>query len=507
MPPPSAVRADASAREALLRLEQRPDGLRAMGTLSCALGHRFEDERGRTQGAFVSWHWDDATGLTVETDRYGMRPAYWGRRGGTFVLAPTVQGVLRAGIPSDPDPVATGTLLRAGYLVGDDTVFLHVRRVPPGARVVMRDGLPEIAGEPFTVARATRTRPEILDEYVERMRVSIRRRLPEKRYLHGLSGGRDSRHLLLALVEAGASPEAIVTARHYPPRPDEDARVAALIAERLEIPHRIIDQPPDRFAAEIRKNELTGFSSHDWHAWGVALGEYMGAHTPVMYDGLGGDTLSMGRYLDDRQVQLYAAGDLDGVAELLLGSHEATLGTLLAPGLLREASRGACRERLVGELARHADAANPVRSFRFWNFNRRKIAPAVFGLFGRTGVRLPYLDHDLFDLLASVPPEELARDGGHLHTEAILRGYPEHADLPFEDKDAPRRDDDDHVRRLAVRVARYLLANSAGDGTLLRRSAVLPRALRGLVDRGYRRELARTAPVTIFLTQVSLLGR
>ena len=498
---------DMSGREGFLRLQRRPDGVRASGVRSCVLGHRFEDEHGRAQGEFVAWEWDDAEGLRLESDRYGMRPAYWGRHGDTFVLAPTVEGVLAGGIPADPDPVAIGVLLRTGYLLGDDTVFRHVRRVPPSAEVRLRAGLPELAGGPFTVGRGTRTRQAILDGYVERMRASIRRRLPAGPYLHGLSGGRDSRHLLFALVEAGAPPEAIVTARHYPPRPDEDARVAALIAGRLGIPHRVLDQPPERLRQELRKNPLTGFSSPDWHAWGVALGEYMGAHTPVMFDGLGGDTLSMGRYLDARQVERLAAGDLAGVAELLLGDREATLGTLLAPGLARDAGRDVCRDRLVEELARHVDAANPARSFRFWNFNRRKIAPAVFGLFRGTSVRMPYLDHDLFDLLASIPPEELGRDGGHLHTEAILRGYPEHADLPFEDKGAPRRDDAALVRRYGREVARYLLARGAGDGTLLRSSAVLPRALRGLVDRGYRRELVRTAPVTVFLTQLSSVMR
>jgi asparagine synthetase B (glutamine-hydrolysing) len=507
MPSPRVGRADPRTPGVFLRLRSGPEGPLATGARSCVLGHPFEDERGRTQGVFARWEWDEGGGLRVDSDRYGVYPAYWGRHGEVFAIGSTVEAVLRAGIPPEPDPVALAVLLRTGYLVGDDTVFRHVRRVPPEATVRTRDGLPELAGGPFTVSRTSRSRSEVLDEYVARVRVAVQRRLPSEPFLHMLSGGRDSRHLLFALVEAGARPEAVVTAEHYPPRSNEDARVAALVAAHLGLPHRILAQPRDRLRQELRKNVRTNFSCHEWHAWGVVLGEYVGRHTPVSFDGLGGDTLSMGRYLDARQVELYGRGDLEGMAESLLRDQEATLKALLEPELLAAASRDAARARLVEELSLHSGAANPVRSFRFWSFSRRKIAPAALGLFAGTRVRAPYLDHDVFDLLASVAPEELSDADGHLHTEAILRGYPEHAHLEFEDKRAPSRDDAAHVRRYALQVAAYLLRTGAGGAGTLRTSAVAPRALRALADWSYHRELVRTAPVTVFLTQVGRLLR
>ena len=59
---------------------------------------------------------------------------------------------------------------------------------------------------------------------------------------------------------------------------------------------------------------------------------------------------------------------------------------------------------LRAELAKHADAPNPVASFFFWNRTRREVSLIPYGLL-RTipTVHSPFLDHDLYDLMTSLP--------------------------------------------------------------------------------------------------------
>src|SRR5690606_38045443 len=137
-----------------------------------------------------------------------------------------------------------------------------------------------------------------LEAYIETFREAIARRLPDAPYVHPLSGGRDSRHILFALVEAGVPPSEVVTLAHVPPKADEDARVAALVAERLGLPHRLLSRSVRPIEDELRKNRLTHFAAPFTHTWATPLVDHLAAYDGVLFDGFGGDVLSMGRYLE-----------------------------------------------------------------------------------------------------------------------------------------------------------------------------------------------------------------
>ena len=78
-----------------------------------------------------------------------------------------------------------------------------------------------------------------------------------------LSGGKDSRHLLLELHAARCYPDACITVKHYPPRPNADADIAAEITAALALPHVILDPPADRVEAEWAKNRAIGLCSYE----------------------------------------------------------------------------------------------------------------------------------------------------------------------------------------------------------------------------------------------------
>src|SRR5262249_4477166 len=139
-----------------------------------------------------------------------------------------------------------------------------------------------------------------------------------------LSGGRDSRHILLELHEQAHRPQLCVTARLYPPRNDEDARVAASVAAALGLPHVVLEQG-ERFDAELQKNVATSFCAEE-HSWALVLADFLRRRAGTVYDGIGGDVLSAGLFLTARRIALYEAGKLPELAEHLVPRHSPVLG-------------------------------------------------------------------------------------------------------------------------------------------------------------------------------------
>jgi hypothetical protein len=113
----------------------------------------------------------------------------------------------------------------------------------------------------------------------------------------------------------------------------------------------------------------------------------------------------------------------------------------------------------------------------------------------------PFLDHDLFDFLSSLPAAFFVDHT--FHSDTIRYAYPEYADLPFADT-VPAPDHTAAFRGLARAVA--VDALSRGRSGLLRRSFVLPRLARCLVDSSYAPAATWLGGISIYLLQLERAG-
>ncbi len=172
---------------------------------------------------------------------------------------------------------------------------------------------------------------------------------------------------------------------------------------------------------------------------------------------------------------------------------------MLAPGLYRELTRERAVARLAKEIAKHANAANPVGSFFLHNRTRREIALGPYALMRDVTAFAPYLDRDLFDCLSALPAELLMDRA--LHTDAIARAWPAHAHLPYERKGLPT-EDRWAQRRFAASLAAAALRGSSRS--MLRRSTLLP-SLAATVADGSSRRLWH-AVLVLFLDQIAELA-
>ncbi len=473
------------------------------GDASRFFGHRLPSTvYERPDGIYAEWHWDGQR-LIVSNDRYGFYPLFYFAVQDEIAVSTSIAALIAAGAPTDFDEAGLAVFLRLGHFLGDDTPFKAIRLLPPDASFEWRDGRLEVSGKVPSIKPQQLKRDEVIDTYILLFRRAIERRLPDGPCAVPISGGRDSRHILLELCASGHPPDVCTTVRHYPPRSDSDAEVASMLAAALEVKHVVLEQSDSRLRAEVRKNLLTHFCSLE-HGWVMVMADYLRGKANTVYDGVAGDVLSAGHFLDERRLAFYEAGDSAGLAEYLFSIEDSVSDTALKSLLTAEQYQKLGYElaahHLTKEIEKHLHAPNPVASFFFWNRTRRVAAISPYGLFNSIpNVYSPFTDHEVYDFLASLPAS-LFLDH-QLHTDAIARAYPQYAHVPYEKKNyavVNRR----HYRRLALDVGRYYLAQRS---TAIRESFLLPRLLKCAV--GGDEAITWLAPLTIYLSQLESIAR
>ena len=401
------------------------------GTPTVELGHRvYADE-----GSWASWHWDGEA-LTAANDRQGFLPLFYSApsQSELWVSASPIQ-LINQGVPATLDFDALGVFMRLGFFLANDTPFQGIKVLPPGATLTWRPGRLSIQTAPRAIKPYTGTRDAALDDFITLFRGAMEKRPPtDSRFVLPLSGGRDSRHILLELVKRGWSPTACLTLGANAGGPGTDAAVTAELTHALGIAHRILPRHAGAgVRAEFTKNVLTHMCA-DEHDWFMPLATRLPGLTRCTYSGVAGTwEPDGGTPLTARISELLDRGDLEPVPDLLLahfGADEQKLNTLLTARQQEQMPVERVRGRLKEEISRHMGSPNPLGSFWFWNRERREHGLAAHGvLAGVPTVHMPFLDNDIVEHMQSLPTNFL-RDAS-FHTDAVLRAYPEFAKIPF----------------------------------------------------------------------------
>jgi asparagine synthase (glutamine-hydrolysing) len=441
----------------------------------CQLGHRLPSRTpGHPDGVFAGWSWDGRV-LDVEHDRYGLYPLFYYARGEEFAVAPSIVTLLQEGAVPDLDPEALAVFLQLGFFIDDETPFKHIKAVPPSARFAW-DGKLFVRPHRDLGDRRDVSRDEALRTYAELFRDAVRRRLPSGPVVLPLSGGRDSRHILLELWEAGVRPESCVTAIRYG-RGNNDVEVAGMLTRALGVDHVVLERAP-RVQAELEKNLATSFCA-DEHAWLMPLARHLNGRPVEIYDGIAGDVLSASLFQKPAWLELYRGGRFVELAKTLVGKRRD--GIVGLPGADTRRLADEALERIAVELRRYEDTTNPCTMFFFWNRTRREIALAPFSILaGVETCFCPYLDHELYDFLTSLPPE-ITIDRS-FHTDTIALAHPSAQKVPYA---VPgRRRVDASLAAFGAGVVGYGLRTPRRRGGML---ALLRAQLAGLVPQEDRR--------------------
>ncbi len=413
--------------------------------------HRVDRSDGIRDGIWSQWDWDGQR-VTAKNCRFGIVALYYFQSEQEFCISDSISTLLERGAPRELDDFGMAVFIRRLNFVGNDTPFKAIRCLPPNAQLTWENGKLTLEQEPFHAKPQHLKHDAILDGIHELFAQSISRRLPRTdRFTVPLSGGKDSRRILFELARQKHLPEFCVTALHPPPRANEDAKVAAMITERLGIEHRLIPTEWATWDLERYKNGKIDFLTPE-HTWVVPMSKYLGTAVDTSYDGLNIDCNLFG----EKRAQLFADGKLTELAVDFLGDSEALLSRTLSADSYRLLSRDKAVHRMTEELKLHVDEACPTSNFLFWSRMRRAVAPVPFGLLNEIEtVQVPYLDKEYFEFVMSIPEPILV--GSHVYKDAIAKSYPELEDIPYADSSlstAPnRKHNRSYLTRLGVNLA------------------------------------------------------
>lgn len=293
-----------------------------------------------------------------------------------------------AGKDSTVDPIGLATVLRLGYALGTRTVLAGV-----STDAVVPDG--------FADARAPSQ-----DELVELVLTATRDRLAGTSPTVLLSGGRDSRLILLSMHQIGARPSAILTLAQ--PGAASDCAIAHRIAGAIGEP--ISSVVPSAFdgVRELDRHERQSFQSLE-HGWFVDLAARVHAGGGPVTDGIGAGVLSTGSLLEAEPIAHWRAGEIAALFDWT-ASHGAYASEAFLAAAAAEGFPIAPREAVLAEfesvLASLANTPNPLGMYSLLHWTRRGISASAYGLLPHDRVATPLYDERLCRAVAAIPMDE-----------------------------------------------------------------------------------------------------
>ena len=388
---------------------------------------------------------------TLAVDPVGLFPLCYAVRGGTLLFS-SHQTLLRAllGPDAGPDIQAALEFLVAGHPLGDKTLLEGVCMLPPGTRLVCRDGgvhlssyaKPWSASGPPALASAA----DLLHERLVHKRDRYAR-LSGDPVIGFLSGGWDSRLLVALFAEAGRISHTLTTRQkvRFGGRFVSEERIAAEVAALLHVENRFV-APRYRDPSNLHRRSALLDCATWFHDWSFAMAEEVPEGRFLMLDGLLGDILLRALFLDDELATAQEAGDRSALCRILhrrfvRGFNPYTPGldawsAVLRPEILQSFS-DRLRESLEDEICGidHPEAAT---LFFLQNRSRRAIAPLPRLVFGRKGdVHLPFCDPGFVRAALSLPLG--ARRDGSVYRDLLDRARPGLAAIPSTNEKDPAR--------------------------------------------------------------------
>jgi len=404
----------------------------------------------RLRGMFAFALWDARRErLLLARDRLGVKPLYYWQRGDRVAFASELKSLLQLpDLPREVDPEALDLYLTYGYVPAPRSVFRGVRKLPPAHVLVLdRAGLRVERYWDFVPAeRPSGTLRDAVTELRERLRGAVRSHLVSDVPVGAfLSGGLDSSTVVALMSREGTRPVRTFSIGFREARFDE-LPYARLVARRYDTEHRELVVEP---GAARRLPELLSHFDEPF-ADSSAIPTYLVSelarqHVTVVLTGDGGDEVFCG-YEWQRRHQLLQRlyrlpAPLRAWAPRLAGLVPPGRWRQRAEGLLADVRLGPAegylrrmtlfdaprrRELYHGDLRRALDGHDSLAALRGWlealphaDFrNRMLYADTHFycpedcltkvdrmTMAWSLEARVPLLDHELVEFMATVPPQ------------------------------------------------------------------------------------------------------
>jgi asparagine synthase (glutamine-hydrolysing) len=262
------------------------------------------------RGMYAFALWDTSAGrLVLAVDHIGMKPLYVAEHDGLLRFSSEAKALFADdALPRGLNLDVVDTFLSFGYMIGEDTLFAGVRRLPPGHALVAENGTTRLHKHwEFPAPLPTDNEPteaEVIDEARRLLEGSVRIHLRSDVPLGlFLSGGIDSASVLALMEREAGGRIKSFTVGYDAETPDNELLQARRIAEHFNTEHheRVItaDDWWDGFERYVYHHDEPNANPSAVSL--MLLSEETAKHVKVVLTGLGGDEL-FGGYAHHRSI-------------------------------------------------------------------------------------------------------------------------------------------------------------------------------------------------------------
>jgi asparagine synthase (glutamine-hydrolysing) len=390
----------------------------------------------RLSGMFAFAIWDmGRKQLFLARDRFGVKPLYYAHESGRLLFASNVQALLAAGdVDTRFDPAGLHHQFTLHAVVPAPlTIFKGIRKLPPAhAMTIDTEGRHEVKAYWRLLARRPAV-PKGEEEWIEAIHAALRKSV-EKRIRVAdvpvgvlLSGGLDSSLLVGLLAEAGVSDLKTFTVgfEDQPEEKGSEFEYSDPVAHRFDTSHhkfhipnsQVLERLPE--AVDAMSEPMFGQDAIAFYL----LSEQVSRVVKVVQSGQGADEVFGGYFwypqmasetegpLVDRFSKYYFDRDHDEWLEMFTPQHHI----------------GDVTSKLIGSRLEQAEADEFIDAVLSLDVTTLIVDDPVKRVDNMTmawglEARVPFLDHELVELAAQMPPELKLRDGGKYVLKRIARG-------------------------------------------------------------------------------------
>lgn len=359
--------------------------------------------------------------LILATDPSGLAPIFYTVHDKTLVFS-SHQVLIRRylGEAARPDLQSALEFLIIGHALGDRSLLSGVGALPPGT--FLRCDSHGIRLEPYINPQNQVAAPprdlspsraaDLISDYLTFKRDSYRR-ISSDPVAGFLSGGWDSRYLIGLFSNADRIARTFTTQQrlHLGELFISEKKIAESVAAHLGVKNDFIP-PRYRGAENIHQRALHLDFSTWFHDWAFHMAESLPQGRYLLLDGLLGDILLRGLFLEADLCECMEKGDRGAAQKILhhlmvTGFNTYTKGTATWEKVFKNKVVERFSESLwedIGFQLKDIEGHEFVTLFLIKNRSRRGIAPLARLLFGQRGaVHLPFCDPGFIRLALGTP--------------------------------------------------------------------------------------------------------
>lgn len=385
------------------------------------------------------WDWDGSK-LTCQTSKTGYLPIYYCiDKNGITVSTSLI--FLAKKQNSLPDLPAIILFLAIGDYIEEITPFANIHALPLDSILTWSpiEGLSVHLNRNYT--HTLISYQEAMHQYNQLVCKSVQTYCA-KDTSQGLSGGTDSRHILLAIHRLGEQIPSLYTSFHYiDGLSSADVEIAQMLAKSLGARIKTIYPISNRVYAEFIKNKIVEFQSLE-HSWGINLANAL-KDSEFLYDGMNGGVLfgrsNLVKYLRKKHGQSLPDWDRmqKDIIETFFTRRIDFLRQIISFGFLSEENVNTAKTIFENSLQTYKNYPNPFQAFQYYNHVSRNTSLFTYRMMKNNAILCPLDTPEMVQFALSLPWEISSAPDFQKNT--IRKYYPDFAHIPFVEEYQPQK--------------------------------------------------------------------